>query len=78
MKKNILKIFGIIMALFAAFIIWAVLFNDGAIVQTGYNSMVGVVNKNWETMTGNGQLVPEWGGTGAKSSGNLSDQQSGF
>ncbi|MDR0917953.1 MAG: hypothetical protein LBM93_01680 [Oscillospiraceae bacterium] len=48
MKKTILQVFGIIGVLVLAFLIWQLVFNDGGIIKTGYNSVANLVNTQYE------------------------------
>lgn len=67
MRKNIMKVGGILMALALVFIIWQVVFNDGGILQTAYNGGVNVVNEQWKKVSGSTDgILPTFGDTGAK------------
>lgn len=56
------KVFLIIALLVLAFLLWQVVFNDGGMLQTAYNAVVGVINKTWQTITGGTtKILPQWG-----------------
>lgn len=61
MKKNVLKVFGVIGALLLGFLVWAVVFNNGGVLQTAYNGMISPVNGVYQKITGGTtDLIPEW------------------
>lgn len=78
-KANIFAVFGIIGILVAAFLIWALVFNDGGIIKTGYNAGAGTVNDTWQKVTGgSSKVVPLWDDAGVTDSKSLKGQNSGF
>ena len=57
MNPTIKKVFLIIGLLVIIFIVWQLVFNDGGILKTGYNSMANGINDQWEKVAGNGQTI---------------------
>lgn len=69
MRKTTAKVFGFIAVLVAVFIAWQLFFNDGGILNFGYNYIANGVNKQWEKVAGSGEkLLPNWGTASAPSS----------
>ena len=61
MKKTIVTVFLIIGVLVLGLIVWSLFFSDGGVLQSGWNAVVGQVNKTWSTLTGAADpLLPEW------------------
>lgn len=60
MNKTVKKVFAVIALLVAIFLAWQMLFNKGGIIVTGYNAVVNVINTQWEKVSGNDELIPEW------------------
>ena len=60
--KPIWKVFLIIGILVGAFLIWALVFNDGGILQTGWNSVANNVNGVYQTVVGDSsaKILPNW------------------
>ena len=52
-----LKVFLLIGTLVLIFLIWQLVFNDGGIVKTIYNSFANGVNKQWEKVAGGGEKI---------------------
>lgn len=73
--KNITKVFIVIGLLVLAFLIWALVFNDGGVLQSGYNGIAGAVNNTWATVTGsnNAEIMPSWNDANVKTEGNLNN-----
>lgn len=74
--KSIAKVFLVIGTLVLVFLVWALFFNDGGILQTSYNSLAGSVNGVWQKLTGDpsGKLLPTWSDAGVDTEGkNLGD-----
>lgn len=70
MNKTVLKVFTLIGLLVGIFIAWQLIFNDGGILKTGYNSLANGVNKQWEKVAGSGETVlAAWGTANATSNG---------
>ena len=62
MNKTVKKVFMLLALLVGIFLAWQLIFNDGGILQTVYNSMVRGINTQYEKVAGQGQqLLPEWG-----------------
>lgn len=61
MNKTVKKVFMLIGVLVAIFIAWQLIFNDGGILKTMYNSITNVINTQWNKVAGSGQsLLPAW------------------
>lgn len=53
------------------FLAWQLVFNDGGILQTAYNSLANGINGQFEKVAGDGQqLLPLWGSDGNNTSTN--------
>ena len=66
MNSTIKKVFLVVAILVVIFLAWALVFNDGGILKTGYNAMANGINGQWAKVAGAGQkLVPLWDSTGA-------------
>jgi hypothetical protein len=79
--KSIHKVFLVIAVLVLAFIAWSLFFNDGGILQTGYNAVGDSVNNTWQTVTGDSaaKLLPSWTDANVDTEGeNLGDTNNGF
>lgn len=78
--KPIQKVFLIIAVLVLAFIIWQLFFNDGGILQSGYNAIADSINTTWQKITGGtGKILPSWGDAGVNTDGqNLNDANNNF
>lgn len=52
----------LIALLVGIFIAWQLIFNDGGILKTGYNSLANGINAQWVKVAGSGQtILPAWG-----------------
>lgn len=61
MNKTVKKVFMLIGVLVAIFIAWQLIFNDGGILKTMYNSVANGINGQWAKVAGSGQeLLPAW------------------
>lgn len=70
MNKTVKKVFMLIGVLVAIFIVWQLVFNDGGILKTMYNSIANGINGQWAKIAGSGQeLLPEWNSNTATSNG---------
>lgn len=70
MNATVKKVFVLIAILVGIFIAWQLVFNDGGILKTGYNSMANGINKQWEKVAGSGETVlAVWGGSNATANG---------
>lgn len=75
MSKTVKQVFLIIGTLVLIFLVWQVMFKDGGVVKTVYNSMVNGINAQWEKVAGSGQkILPTWAETGA----DTGSQEQGF
>lgn len=57
MNGTIKKVFLIIGLLVLIFIAWQLVFNDGGILKTGYNSMANGINGQWQKVAGKNQTI---------------------
>lgn len=70
MNKTVKKVFMLIGVLVAIFIAWQLIFNDGGILRTMYNSIANGINGQWVKVAGTGQeLLPVWNSSTATSNG---------
>lgn len=70
MNGTVKKVFLLIGTLVLIFLIWQLVFNDGGIVKTIYNSFANGVNKQWEKVAGGGEkILPAWNDQTADSNG---------
>lgn len=60
LSKPVKTVFGLIATIVVIFLAWQMIFNKGGIIVTGYNAVVGVINTQWEKVSGNSELIPEW------------------
>lgn len=73
MNGTIKKVFLIIGLLVIIFIVWQLVFNEGGILRTGYNSMANGINAQWQKVAGSNQtILALWNGT------NATDNNTGF
>lgn len=70
MNKTVKKVFMLIGVLVAIFIAWQLIFNDGGILKTMYNSIANGINGQWAKVAGSGQsLLPAWSNSTASNNG---------
>lgn len=70
MNKTVKKVFMLIGVLVASFIAWQLIFNDGGILKTMYNSIANGINGQWAKIAGSGQsLLPAWSDSTASDNG---------
>lgn len=70
MNKTVKKVFMLIGVLVAIFIAWQLIFNDGGILRTMYNSIANGINGQWAKVAGSEQeLLPAWDSKTATSNG---------
>lgn len=70
MNKTVKKVFMLIGVLVAIFIAWQLIFNDGGILKTMYNSIANGINGQWAKIAGSGQsLLPAWSDNTASDNG---------
>ena len=73
MNKTIVKVFVIIGILVGVFIAWQLIFNDGGILKTAYNSLANGINSQWAKVAGSGQIIlATW------TDSNATDNSTGF
>lgn len=71
MSKTVKTVFLLIATLVGIFLVWQLVFNDGGILVTMYNTMANGINGQFEKVAGKGaKILPTWGeadvDTGAK------------
>lgn len=70
MNGVVKKVFMLIGLLVIIFMAWQLIFNDGGILKTMYNSMANGINGQWAKVAGSGQtILPLWGSGTATSNG---------
>lgn len=70
MNKTIVKVFVIIGILVGVFIAWQLIFNDGGILKTAYNSLANGINSQWAKVAGSGQrILATWTDSNATDNG---------
>lgn len=70
MNKTVKNVFVLIGILVGIFLAWQLIFNDGGILKTGYNSLANGINSQWEKVAGSGETVlARWESTNASSNG---------
>lgn len=57
MNKTVMKVFILIAILVGIFIAWQLVFNEGGILRTGYNSLANGINSQWVKVAGSGQTI---------------------
>lgn len=60
--KTTTKVFLMIATLVLIFLAWALFFDGGGVLETGWNAMVSPVNNTWQKITGDSSatLIPEF------------------
>lgn len=70
MHKTVKNVFMLIGLLVIIFLAWQLIFNDGGILRTVYNSVANGINGQWAKVAGSNQtLLPMWSPTTAASNG---------
>ena len=70
MNKTVMKVFMLIGVLVGIFIAWQLIFNDGGILKTMYNSIANGINGQWAKVAGTGNtVIAQWGSDNADSNG---------
>lgn len=70
MNGTVKKVFLLIGLLVLIFLAWQLIFNEGGILRTGYNSMANGINKQWEKVAGSGEtILATWETSRASSNG---------
>ena len=70
MNKTVKTVFLLIGTLVLIFLIWQLVFNDGGVVKTVYNSFANGLNNQWAKVAGSGQkIVPLWQSSTADDNG---------
>lgn len=73
MNKTVKKVFILIGLLVGIFLAWQLIFNDGGILKTMYNSAANGINGQWAKVAGSNQtILAKWG------SNNADSNQTGF
>lgn len=78
MKKTIISVFSVLIVVGIAFVAYQLIFNNGGLLKTGYNTVANTVNGYYSSFTGDddAELMGVWGGSssvGADTSGNIGD-----
>ena len=61
MNKTVKKVFMLLALLVGIFLAWQLIFNNGGILQSVYNSVASGINKQYERVAGQGRtLIPYW------------------
>ena len=61
MNKTVKKVFILVAILVGIFIAWELIFNNGGILRTGYNSLANGINKLWGKVAGSGEtILAQW------------------
>ena len=72
MNKTVKKVFMLLALLVGIFLAWQLIFNDGGILQSVYNSVASGINKQYERVAGQGRtLSPYWGQSNNGNAGNI-------
>ena len=62
MNKTVKKVFMLLALLVGIFLAWQLIFNDGGILQSGYNAIASGINTQYARVAGQGKtLIPYWG-----------------
>jgi hypothetical protein len=70
MNATVKKVFMLIGLLVIIFLAWQLIFNDGGILKTMYNSAANGVNGQWAKVAGSGQtILPQWSDSTAANNG---------
>lgn len=70
MNKTVSKVFMLVGLLVIIFLAWQLIFNEGGILKTMYNSVANGVNGQWVKVAGSGQtILPNWGDSQAADNG---------
>lgn len=70
MNKTVKNVFVLIGILVGIFLAWQLIFNEGGILRTGYNSLANGINSQWEKVAGaNETILATWETSRASSNG---------
>lgn len=74
MNKTVKKVFMLLGVLVASFLVWQLVFNNGGILKTAYNSVAGSINTQYAKAAGTGQkILPLWTNANADNNGQAFD-----
>lgn len=74
MNKTVKKVFMLLALLVGIFLAWQLIFNDGGILQSGYNAIASGINGQYAKVAGQGKtLIPYWGQTNNGDAGTISN-----
>ena len=74
MNKTVKKVFMLLALLVGIFLAWQLIFNDGGILQSVYNSVASGINRQYARVAGQGRtLVPYWGTDNQGNAGSISN-----
>ena len=72
MNKTVKKVFMLLALLVGIFLAWQLIFNNGGILQSGYNAIASGINSQYERVAGKGKsLIPYWGQSNNGNAGNI-------
>lgn len=72
MNKTVKKVFMLLALLVGIFLAWQLIFNDGGILQSVYNSVASGINTQYARVAGQGKtLIPYWGQSNNGNAGNI-------
>ena len=72
MNKTVKKVFMLLALLVGTFLAWQLIFNDGGILQSVYNSVASGINTQYARVAGQGKtLIPYWGQTNNGNAGTI-------
>ena len=72
MNKTVKKVFMLLALLVGIFLAWQLIFNNGGILQSVYNSVASGINKQYERVAGQGRtLIPYWKQNNNGNAGNI-------
>lgn len=70
MNKTVKTVFVLIGILVGIFLAWQLIFNNGGILRTGYNSLANGINSQWAKVAGSDQTVlATWESSNASNNG---------
>lgn len=74
MNKTVKKVFMLLALLVGIFLAWQLIFNDGGILQSGYNAIASGINGQYARVAGKGKtLIPYWGTDNKGDAGTISN-----
>ena len=78
MNKTVKKVFMLLALLVGIFLAWQLIFNNGGILQSVYNSVASGINTQYERVAGQGKtLIPYWGQNNQGNAGTIQGNTNG-